>query len=40
MELSTIALIVSTTNGAAAIVLAVLQIRDYWRSGRREKPPT
>jgi glutamate/tyrosine decarboxylase-like PLP-dependent enzyme len=31
MELPTIALIVSTANGSAAIVLAVLQIRDRWR---------
>lgn len=36
MGLSTIALIVSTANGAAAIVLAVPQSRDRWR-GRRAK---
>lgn len=36
MGLSTIALLVSTANGAAAIVLSVLQIRDHW-CGRRAK---
>ena len=40
MELPTIAMIVSTANGAAAILLAVLQIRDRWRGGRREEEPT
>ena len=34
MGLPTIALIVSTANGTAAIVLAVLQIRDHWRGGK------
>jgi glutamate/tyrosine decarboxylase-like PLP-dependent enzyme len=39
MELPTIALIVSTAKGTVAIVLAILQIRDRWRSRRREEEP-
>lgn len=37
MELPTLALIVSTANGTAAIVLAVLQIRDRWRGRHQEE---
>jgi len=37
MELPTIALIVSTANGSAAIVLAIFQIRDRWHGRRRDE---
>jgi hypothetical protein len=39
MELPTIALIVSTANGSAAIVLAIIQIRDRWHGRRRDETP-
>ncbi len=39
MELPTLALIVSTANGSAAIVLTVLQIRDRWRDTHRDERP-